>query len=151
LDEISRALRKQKTVIPVLHLDCDIPLRLERHQHIDFRTDYADGLKTLLRALGVEQQPASHAAAASAAPEQSQPFVLHAGEGQRLEEQEQVQVQPKGSQPPSLLRGLAQLTADIRIAFGPNGQSLPVKTQDGEALLTRDGVAIAREVEPEDP
>ena len=49
LDEVSRALRKQKAVIPVLHLDCDIPLRLERHQHIDFRTDYARGLKALLK------------------------------------------------------------------------------------------------------
>jgi hypothetical protein len=53
-DEISFALRKQKTIIPVLYLDCDIPLRLERHQHIDFRTDHARGLKTLCRALGVE-------------------------------------------------------------------------------------------------
>jgi len=31
-DEISFALKKQKTIIPVLYLDCDIPLRLERHQ-----------------------------------------------------------------------------------------------------------------------
>ena len=56
-DEIPRALGKQKTVIPILYLDCDIPLRLERHQHIDFRTDHARGLKALLRALGVDQPP----------------------------------------------------------------------------------------------
>ncbi len=54
LDEISFALRNQKTIIPVLYLDCDIPLRLERHQHIDFRTDHAHGLKALLRALGMQ-------------------------------------------------------------------------------------------------
>jgi len=62
-DEISFALRKQKTIIPVLYLDCDIPLRLERHQHIDFRTDHARGLKVLLKALGVQPttQPTTHA------------------------------------------------------------------------------------------
>ena len=54
-DEISFALRKQKTIIPVLYLECDIPLRLERHQHIDFRTDHARGLKGLLKALGIAE------------------------------------------------------------------------------------------------
>ena len=63
-DEISFALRKQKTVIPVLHLDCDIPLRLERHNQIDFRTDYSRGLRTLLKALGVEQPAAAGGGAA---------------------------------------------------------------------------------------
>jgi len=55
LDEVSFALKKQKTVIPVLHLDCEIPFRLDRLQHVDFRTDHARGLKTLLKALGVGQ------------------------------------------------------------------------------------------------
>ena len=54
-DEISFALRKQKIVIPVLYLDCDIPLRLERHQQIDFRADYARGLRVLLKTLGSDQ------------------------------------------------------------------------------------------------
>jgi TIR domain/WD domain, G-beta repeat len=54
-DEISFGFRKQKTIIPVLHLDCDIPLRLERHQQVDFRTDYGRGLKVLLKTLGVDQ------------------------------------------------------------------------------------------------
>jgi hypothetical protein len=51
-DEISFALRKQKVIIPVLYRDCDVPLRLERHQHIDFRTNYERGLKALQKALG---------------------------------------------------------------------------------------------------
>ena len=55
-DEISFALSKQKRVIPVLYRACDVPFRLARLQHIDFRTDYARGLKTLLKILSVDQQ-----------------------------------------------------------------------------------------------
>jgi TPR repeat protein len=55
LNEISFALRKQKTVIPVLYLDCDIPIRLERHHQVDFRSDYARGLKLLIKVLGIDQ------------------------------------------------------------------------------------------------
>ena len=42
-NKISFALRKGKVIIPVLCQDCDVPLRLERTQHIDFRNDYARG------------------------------------------------------------------------------------------------------------
>ena len=51
-DEISYALKQGKTVIPVLYMECVIPLRLERKQHIDFRNDYARGLAHLLKYLG---------------------------------------------------------------------------------------------------
>jgi hypothetical protein len=91
-DEISVALRKQKTVIPVLYRDCDIPLRLERHQHIDFRTDHARGLKVLLKALGVEQRAA---AAPAVLPES--PATVAADEGEQVTE-------------------LARLEADRRLA-----------------------------------
>jgi TPR repeat protein len=53
-DEISYALKQGKTVIPVLYMECIIPLRLERKQHIDFRADYARGLEKLLRELHVD-------------------------------------------------------------------------------------------------
>ena len=56
LDEVSFALSKQKKVIPVLYRECDIPFRLARLQYVDFRTDYARGLKALLRTMGVEQR-----------------------------------------------------------------------------------------------
>jgi hypothetical protein len=52
-DEISFALKQGKTVVPVLYKECDIPLRLERKQHIDFRSDYARGLVHLLDHLRV--------------------------------------------------------------------------------------------------
>jgi len=55
-NEVAYALDEKKTIIPVLYQDCTIPLQLRRIQHIDFRTDYADGLKTLLKTLGAEQQ-----------------------------------------------------------------------------------------------
>ncbi len=63
-NEIAFALDEGKTIIPVLYQDCMVPLQLRRIQHIDFRTDYARGLKALLKTLGVEQ-PAASAPAAS--------------------------------------------------------------------------------------
>jgi maltose alpha-D-glucosyltransferase/alpha-amylase len=51
LDEVSYALQKKKTVIPLLYRDAEIPFRLHRIQHIDFRSDYARRLKTLLKVL----------------------------------------------------------------------------------------------------
>ncbi len=53
-DEIAYALKQGKIVIPVLYLECEIPLRLERKQHIDFRTNYARGVDKLLHELRVE-------------------------------------------------------------------------------------------------
>jgi TonB family protein len=53
-DEVSFALSRQKRVIPVLYRDCDVPFRLARLQHIDFRPDYDRALRILLRALGVD-------------------------------------------------------------------------------------------------
>jgi hypothetical protein len=54
MDEVSFALGKQKTVIPILIQDCAIPFRLRRIQHIDFRRDYTRGLGVLLKHLGVQ-------------------------------------------------------------------------------------------------
>jgi hypothetical protein len=56
MDEVSFALETQKTVIPVLYRECAIPFRLRRVQYIDFRTDYAAGLKGLLKTLRAEPQ-----------------------------------------------------------------------------------------------
>jgi hypothetical protein len=50
-DEVSFALQKWKAVVPVLYRDCEIPYRLHRLQHVDFRKDYAWGLKELVEAL----------------------------------------------------------------------------------------------------
>ena len=54
-NEITFALNKQERIIPILYQDCEVPLQLLRVQHIDFRSDYASGLKTLLETLAAEQ------------------------------------------------------------------------------------------------
>ncbi len=64
-DEVSFALSRQKRVIPVLYRDCEVPFRLARLQHIDFRPDYERALAILVRALS--GQPAhSHASSGAA-------------------------------------------------------------------------------------
>ncbi len=50
LDEVSFALKKQKTVIPVLYQGCEIPLRLDRLQYVNL-INYDRGMKILLRSL----------------------------------------------------------------------------------------------------
>ena len=48
MDEVSFALEKEKIVIPVFQADCDIPFRWRRLQYVDFRSNYARGLETLV-------------------------------------------------------------------------------------------------------
>lgn len=60
LNEVGRALRKQNTVIPVLYLDCDIPLQLECSHQVDFRSDYDRGLRASNKTcshIGINQVP----------------------------------------------------------------------------------------------
>ena len=57
MSEISFALDKQKTIIPVIYRDSEVPFRLRRIHMVDFRQDYAPGLKTLLTILGPGQGP----------------------------------------------------------------------------------------------
>jgi hypothetical protein len=56
MDEVSFALEEKKTVIPVVYRDCTIPFRLRRVQYVDFRHDYARGLKELRKTLALEQK-----------------------------------------------------------------------------------------------
>ena len=58
-NEITFALNAKKAIIPVLYLDCSIPLQLLRVQYIDFRADFDRSLKALLKTLGVRQLPLS--------------------------------------------------------------------------------------------
>jgi len=80
-DEVNFALEEHKTVIPVFYQDCKVPFQLRPFQYVDFRTDYARGLRVMLKTLGVEQTKAIALAlisanrranaAASAAPKES--------------------------------------------------------------------------------
>ncbi len=65
MDEVSFALEEQKTVIPVIYKDCEIPFRLRRLQHLDFKQDYAHGLQELLKVLAPQQKPEQRAPASS--------------------------------------------------------------------------------------
>jgi hypothetical protein len=47
LDEVAYALGEDKRVYPVLIEDCEIPFRLRRVQHVDFRGNFQSGLNEL--------------------------------------------------------------------------------------------------------
>lgn len=59
LNEIGYALDEEKQVIPILISDCKIPIRVRRLQHIDFRSNYFDGLAKLLKDVQVPDEEAS--------------------------------------------------------------------------------------------
>jgi len=57
MNEVNYALKNGKRVIPLLYRDCEIPFRLERVQHIDFRGDYHSALSELRNALVPHKVP----------------------------------------------------------------------------------------------
>jgi TPR repeat protein len=59
MDEVSVALEKNRTIIPVLYRECEIPIRLHRMQRVDFRSDYSEALKLLLAGLAEKPVPTS--------------------------------------------------------------------------------------------
>jgi TIR domain/Photosynthesis system II assembly factor YCF48 len=117
-DEISFALSKQKRVIPVLYRECDVPFRLARLQHLDFRTDYARGLKALLKTLGIEQQAAAAGGAAvSAEPKESQPEVSGVEEGRHVAERARLEEERKQAEERARLEEEGkQATEQVRVA-----------------------------------
>src|SRR5579864_7827508 len=73
LDEITVAIRTQKTILPILYQDCEVPIRVSRLQYIDFRGDYSEAMADLLRQLkshqaGLSQAQASGPAVSSESP-----------------------------------------------------------------------------------
>lgn len=56
LDEISLAIDQKKIIIPILYKNCEIPLRLQRIQRIDFSENFNKGLAILLAFLSLEGQ-----------------------------------------------------------------------------------------------
>jgi len=77
MDEINFALDQKKALIPVLYRDCDIPFRVRRFQHLDFRTEYDRMLQELRKCLhlGGTSQAAS---AAVASPSDASAPISHA-------------------------------------------------------------------------
>ncbi len=86
-DEIDFALRGGKIVVPILYIDCVIPLRLGRSQRIDFRADYAGGLTHLLDHLRVtDPDPAVLQQAAEGDAQRQAAWQAREAEAQRLRE-----------------------------------------------------------------
>ncbi len=88
MDEVSFALEKGKTVIPVLYRDCAVPFRLRRVQHVDFRQDYGRGLQDLLKTLAPEQGAG-----------QSRPAISEKAEQERLTREKAGAEVPPGKPP----------------------------------------------------
>jgi len=56
MDEISLAINKGKTIIPVMIETCELPMRIHRAQWVDFREGYQQGITKLLAQLGVRDK-----------------------------------------------------------------------------------------------
>lgn len=52
IDEWSYALNANKVLLPILIEDCELPMRIQRIQYLDFTGNYEDAFKALTRALG---------------------------------------------------------------------------------------------------
>jgi hypothetical protein len=89
-DEIDFAFRSDKDIIPILYIECSVPLRLGRKQRIDFRSDYALGLAKLLGRLGINQPPqAALDKATEMDAQRDAAWRTHEAEAQKYREQQQ--------------------------------------------------------------
>lgn len=77
MDEINFALDQKKSLIPVLYRDCDIPFRVRRFQHLDFRSEYERMLEELRKCLHIGGTPQPSGATAASPSDTSAP-VSHA-------------------------------------------------------------------------
>lgn len=55
MDEVSFALEEGKHIIPIVQEQCNIPFRLRRVQHVDFKGGYNKGFAELLTGLGLDK------------------------------------------------------------------------------------------------
>lgn len=56
MDEVSFAMEEDKKVIPLLVEDCEIPFRLRRLQHADFKESHRSGIEQLIEALDLKEE-----------------------------------------------------------------------------------------------
>lgn len=56
MDEVSFAVEEQKTVVPVIIEDCEIPFRLRRLQQANFSESHQTGLEQLISALNLDEE-----------------------------------------------------------------------------------------------
>jgi hypothetical protein len=160
MDEVSYALEEHKQVIPVFYRDCQMPFRLRRVQHIDFRTDYDHGLRDLLRALGVagpatvpvSRGPAQSELSAGAVKQSAAADQLHSDTIQRKPDRPAVGVNAPGSSKRLLVYGAIALVAalvGIWYLLRPSGQQDDAKIVseitnkiDGDGRVTDKNINI---------
>jgi len=111
-NEIAFALDEKKSIIPVLYQDCMVPLQLRRVQHIDFRTDYEHGLKSLLKVLGVEQAVAASVAPVPATPKEAHPAPTDTGVRRLIAEQVELELQRRQAAEQARLEAEKKLAAE---------------------------------------
>jgi len=115
-DEVNFAIEERKTVIPVFYRDCKVPFQLRPLQYIDFRNDYALGLRVMLKTLCVKPQSVANPAAAATSP-RSSPVTATDAEAQLEQERES---KAPAEQPRSTLRS----TEDLRPSTWYNEQAI---------------------------
>jgi hypothetical protein len=127
MDEVSFALEEQKAVIPIIYQDCQVPFRLRRVQHVDFRQDYAHALKELLKTLAPAQIVEEQVTPTFEARDHHQLHSSDAGLHQGTAEQER----PNGEQ--------VRLGAEImqRLQPVPIKQGRTMEHEHGESLDSR--------------
>jgi formylglycine-generating enzyme required for sulfatase activity len=74
MDEVAFALDEGKTVIPVLHRDCKLPLRIRRLHFIDLKSDYEPAIGRLVQVLAAGQQAVAATAAQGSVPTTAHPL-----------------------------------------------------------------------------
>ena len=110
MDEVSFALEEKKTVIPIICKDCVVPFRLRRVQYVDFRKDYARGLKELLKTLNPDQSTS----AISDAPRQYQTDTMGAGKVERAAEEEREKAEAQRAREEAEAREKADAERKVR-------------------------------------
>jgi len=110
MDEVSFALEEKKTVIPIICKDCVVPFRLRRVQYVDFRKDYARGLKELLKTLNPDQSTS----AISDAPRQYQTDTMGAGKVERAAEEEREKAEAQRAREEAEAREKAEAERKVR-------------------------------------
>jgi 3-polyprenyl-4-hydroxybenzoate decarboxylase len=78
-DEWSYFIEKDKPVVPLMMVPCEVPFRLSRRQRIDFTVDHEQGLRELLRAIGSPPKLDPEATARLKIPPAERPVVRSGG------------------------------------------------------------------------
>ena len=141
MDEVSFALEEKKAIIPVIHKDCKVPFRLRRVQYVDFRQDYARGLRELLKTLVPEQKAAQSTPAISGVHSERETDVIEAGKHGRTAEEGRSRVSGELTQAGELDRNRGVQQRLIEALKNPKWEWRSLKQLAIEAAVSEEKVA----------